>query len=280
MILFWPGLCQRKHAASSTKETLYSCPSPKHMWKISSIWKRLDIKSWTCPNLCLETFYLYHSVKLYIYTNTHTMRKIGWCYLFWKGLSQAVAWQKKKSIKWNVIWHMTSYHPTRPNYIHSDVLKLAWKNRLHIFCLSTCSWIRMLKIFFGSFSPFYWMYCGDTHRVTNYIVSRTQFYNTSSALYAIQHHTMLCVDLTRLSPIHPQLSLWYPHIMVPVHEFFSFSSLSNLSTLSPTPKSCQPVLYPWVCHYFAYEFILFIKFHISVKIYDTCLSLTGSKHSL
>ena len=55
--------------------------------------------------------------------------------------------------------------------------------------------------------------------------------------------------------------------------------LFALCSIPPHPnlphKRCQPALYLWVCFYFACWFSLLIRFHMWVKSYGTCLSLTG-----
>ena len=57
-----------------------------------------------------------------------------------------------------------------------------------------------------------------------------------------------------------------------------FSFLLHPSIPSPHHPSCHPALHLWVCPHFSYYFTSFIRFHIWVKSYGICLSLTGLFH--
>ena len=119
-------------------------------------------------------------------------------------------------------------------------------------------------------------------------VSGAQFYNTSSV------HCIVCSSPQVKSPsfnIYPSYTLLHLHLPTspapwqsshccPCPWFFSFLFLFLVESLHPTQvrHSGQPALYLWVCYYCACSIFFFIRFHIWVKSYGTCLFLTGLFH--
>ena len=101
---------------------------------------------------------------------------------------------------------------------------------------------------------------------------------------------MLCVhakSLHSLKSLHYHLSphtffsfppplfpLGNHHTVVCVYDFVCLLNSFTFFTQTPTPSPLRTVSlfsYLWVCLYFVCQFILFIRFHVWVKSYGTCL---------
>ena len=78
--------------------------------------------------------------------------------------------------------------------------------------------------------------------------------------------------LVPLYPLHPAITNCCPFPW-PLFYFCLILPPSNLPLLS-----CHPAIYLWVFLYFSCWFSFFIRFHIWVKLYDTCLAQAGLFH--